>query len=135
MPLWFLLLVSFILVVAVLWFMFRLPPTGTTLFGWAPLLALATVWAGLAAVVLSGLLWVLRYPEVWVAVVLLFLDPLALASGVLVLWIYRGPKEARQTVAMQRVQAVVGLSLGLLAVVIGYVYVMTHKAPFTPVGM
>ena len=40
----------------------------------------------------------------------------------------------RQTIYLQQMQARVGITLGLIAVTIGYIYVITHKAPFTPVG-
>jgi len=71
--------------------------------------------------------------------VLLLLDPGSIAAGTLVFWIYRGFGQASDsqaaTVDLQRFQARVGLAMGLLAVAIGYVYVMTHKQPFTPVGV
>lgn len=132
-------IVSCLIVAGVLWWMWRLPRRGE---GWllaGPLLALASVWAGVAAVVASGLLWWVVVADELLVVVLLALDPAALATGVLVQWIYRSPLELRPdevlSVARQRQQAWVGIALGLVAVAVGYVFVMTHKKPFTPVGM
>lgn len=128
------LLISALIILGVLWFMWKLPRRGEALFGWAPPLALLSAWLGLAGVATSLLLWLLPTPDRWIAVVFLLLDPAALAAGILVLWIYRGMDSHTEAVAMQRIQAKVGIGLGLLAVAIGYAFVMTHKAVFTPVG-
>ena len=127
------LVVSTLIVAAVLWFMWRLPKS-EALFGWAPPMALVSAWAGLIAAIVSALLWVLPYPDRWVALTFLLLDPAAIACGVLVLWIYRGHDDEGHTIVLQRLQANIGIVLGLIAVTVGYVYVMTHKTPFTPVG-
>ncbi len=126
---------SFLLVGAVLYYMFRLPRRGEALYGWAPPLALLSVWSGLIAAVLSPLLWVVRHPDIWIVAFLLLLEPAALAAGTLVLWIYRGLDTAEQTILVQRLQAKTGIGLGLIAVAVGYAYVLSHKTPFTPVGM
>ena len=125
---------SAILVVAVFWGMWRLPRGGHRWFGWAPPLALSSVWTGLLALAMTGLLWVLPYPDSWVSLVFLVLDPMAIAAGVLVLWIYRGYDDGLATINQQRIQAKVGIAIGLIAIVIGYVYVMSHKAPATLTG-
>lgn len=125
---------SALLVVAVFWYMWRLPLTGDRYFGWAPPLALLSAWLGLAAVVVSGLLWVLPYPDRWVAATFLVLDPGAIGTGMLVLWIYRGQSGGEPTIAIQSVQAKVGITLGVIAVVIGYVFVMTQKTPGSVIG-
>lgn len=87
----------------------------------------------------TSMLWWVGYPDVWLVGLLLLVDPATIAAGILVLWLYRGPLTAQgdEAVAMgrQRQQAVVGIALGLLAVALAYVYVMTHKRPFTPVGL
>ena len=127
--------VSGLLVVAVLWFMWRLPRRGEMFFGWAPPLSLLSAWAGLLAVACSLLLWVLPFADAWVAAVLLLMDPAAIAAGTLVLWVYRGHEAGGETIRMQRLQASVGIGLGLLAVVLGYVYVMVMKPLWTPVGL
>jgi hypothetical protein len=128
------LLVSAAIVLAVLWFMWRLPRDTESLWGWGPPLALLGPWSGLAAVIISTLLWRADKPDAWLPIVFLILDPVSIGSGVLVLWLYRGRPTTEQTVQMQRLQAKAAITLGLLAVAIGYAYVMTHKTPFTPVG-
>ena len=42
------------LVIAVLWFMWRLPRRGESLFGWAPPMALFSPWLGLFAVAVTA---------------------------------------------------------------------------------
>lgn len=127
-------IVSILLVAAVLWFMWRMPRGNESLYGWAPPLALGSAWAGLAAVLLTALLWVVSVPDRWLPAVFIVLDPFAIGAGVLVLWIYRGHDASNETIEAQQVQAKVGIALGIVAVALGYVYVMTHKTPFTPVG-
>lgn len=134
MPTWFLVLASCGLVAVVLWFMFRLPASGTGLYPWAPPLALASVWFGVAAAVLAAVLWLVAHADYWVALALLVVDPAALTAGVMVLWIYRRDAGVEETVVLQRLQARVGIVLAMVAVAMGYVFVMTHKMPFTPVG-
>jgi len=127
-------LASAILVLAVLWGMFRIPRRSDALFGWAPPMALLSVWIGVVAVFVTVGLWWLPHPDRWLAGAFLLLDPGAIAGGTLVLWIYRGFDAPGEAVAMQRLQAKVAITLGLIAVAVGYIYVMTHKTPFTPVG-
>jgi len=134
MPVWMLVLASFSLVAAVLWFMFRMPASGSGLYPWAPPLALVSAWFGLGAAALAAALWSLDQADYWVALALLLVDPAALAAGVLVLWIYRREGAAIETVVLQKQQARVGIALALIAVAAGYTFVMTHKTPFTPVG-
>lgn len=129
------LVVSALIVLGVLWFMWRLPRRGEPLFPWAPPLAIISVWGGLLALAGSALLWLLPYPDRWVVLLFLILDPAAIATGTLVLWIYRGHEGTWETIALQRLQARVGIALGLLAVAVGYLYVLSHKTPMTPVGM
>ncbi len=125
---------SVALVVAVLVFMWKLPATGERFFGWAPPLALASAWAGLFAVFASIMLWWLPGTDWWITAIMLVLDPAAICAGVLVLWIYRRHQGGEETVHMQMTQARIGIALAMLAVAIGYVFVMNHKTPFTPVG-
>jgi len=139
MRLTFQVVVSVLIVLAVLWWMWRLPRRDGAWFGWAPPLALVSAWSGMIGLILSLLLWILPYPDSWLVLVFLVLDPAAIGAGTLVRWIYRDYEtfddaEAR-TVDMQRIQANVGIMLGIAAVALGYFYVMTHKAPLTPVGI
>lgn len=129
------LIVSAMIVLAVLWWMWRLPASrGETLYGWGPPLALLSVWVGLVSLVTTVVLWFAPFPDALIVILFLLMDPAALTAGVLVLWIYRGDERDEQTVELQRQQAWVGIILALLAVAGGYAYVMTHKSPFTPVG-
>ncbi len=127
-------LASFALVAVVLWFMWRLPRRGESLYPWAPPLALLSAWTGLGSLAVTILLWMAPFPDLWLVVTFLGLYPASLAAGTLVLWIYRGALGTQDTIAAQLAQARVGIALGLLAVVLGYIYVMTHKTPFTAIG-
>lgn len=124
------------LVIAVLVFMWKLPKSDR-FHGWAPPLALSSSWAGLIGLGLAIMLWFQQAgKDAWVVSLLLFVAPAALCMGVLVLWIYRSDDDhLEETVLMQMTQARVGIFLGLATVALGYAYVMTHKEPFTPVGM
>jgi len=126
---------SAFIVLAVLWWMWRLPRKGATYDAWAAPLALGSAWAGLLGLVLSLLLWLVPFPDALVVALFLVIDPIAIGTGTLVFWIYRGLLLSEEEIDMQRVQAKVGLVLGIAAVAIGYIYVMTHKTPFTPVGV
>lgn len=135
MPFWLKILLSLLLVAAVFWFMWRLPRRGESYFGWAPSLALLSPWIGLLALGLSVVLWIAPHPDPLVALSFLALDPAAITSGSLVLWIYRRYETTEKTVREQILQAKVGIALGLLAVASGYLFVFTHKAPGTAVGI
>ena len=113
------LIVSALIVLAVLWFMWRLPRSGDKYFSWAPPLAFISAWMGLLGLVLSVVVRWLRYPDTWVALLFLMIDPIAIGTGTLVLWVYRGHDSAVQTIAMQHIQARVGIALGILAVAAG----------------
>ena len=127
--------VSILVVAGVLWWMWRLPRRGETGYTWAPLLALGSAWSGLIAAGSGAALWVVTHPDSWLPLVLLILAPGAIAAGIWVFWIYRGTAQPLATVDLQRAQAAVGIFLGLLAAVAGYWYVLSHKTPFTPVGL
>ena len=129
-------LISALIVLAVLWCMWRIPRKGDALFGASPRLAFISTWTGLAALISSAALWALpaKMADQAIVIVFLALDPASLAAGVLVLWIYRGYESHEKTIGLQRAQAWTGIVLGLTAVALGYVFVMTHKTPFTPVG-
>lgn len=132
---------SVALVVAVLWWMWRLPPAGEQARGWAPVLALAGAWMGLLGVGLAGGLWWMRNQDRWLAGVMLVLVPGAIASGVLVLWVHRSPPEPPEfprfsggrlsgelpgAVDRQRLQAKVAIVLGATAGALGYWFVMRN---------
>ena len=125
---------SALLVVAVFWFMWRLPQRGDLLAGWAAPLALLSAWGGVVSAVATTLLWLLPSPDLWLAIVFLLAYPATIGAGVFVLWIHRGDEVTQQTIYLQRLQARVGIILGVAAVCMGYVFVMTHKEILTPVG-
>ena len=129
MPLWLQVVLSFLLVAVVLYFMWRLPRRGESFFGWAPPLALISAWTGLIAVICAVVTWFVARPDPLIAASFLFVDPAAIAMGAMVLWIYRGYESPEQTISQQRSQATVGIALGILAVVVGYVFVFVHKVP------
>ena len=121
---------SFLLVAAVLWSMWRLSARGEVYAAWAPLLALLSAWGGLIALGCSVFLWLVPWPDPLIAVVLLALDPASIATGTLVLWIYRRDQLTQKTVQQQILQAKVGIVLGLFAVAAGYLFIFIHK----PIG-
>ncbi len=122
------------LVATVVWWMWRLPATENAYYGWAPPLALGSAWLGLIALAAGAAMWVLPYPDILITVCFLAIDPAAICMGTLVLWIYRRDESALETVQQQRLQARIGVVLGLLAVVVGYSFVFAHKAPGSAVG-
>jgi hypothetical protein len=130
-------LASLGVVAVVLFAMWRLPKASDTALVWAPSLALMSVWCGLFGVIGTACLWWVRTPDAWLPALLLVLLPGAVAGGVLVIWIYRkfeGDEALMKTAEMQRLQARIGVTLGLLATAIGYSFVLLHKAPLTHVG-
>ncbi len=124
---------SLALVAVVLWWMWR-RPVRESLYAWAPGLALSSAWLGLISAALSAALWVLPYPDRWVTALFLLIDPAAGACAILTFWILREQPHDNAPAQAQRLQATVGLALTLLAVALGYAFVLTSKAPFTPVG-
>lgn len=118
---------SLVLVVAVLWAMWRWPRKDESLFAWAPPLALFSAWVGLGALAFTVVIWFVYFPDRWLPVAFLLLDPATIGAGILVLWIYRDLQTKSDTITAQRTQAWVGIILGLAAVTVGYVYVMIHK--------
>lgn len=131
MPVWLQVLFSLLLVAAVFWSMWRLPPEkGQAFIGWAPWLALMSPWSGLAALICATATWFTAAPDRWLALLFLLLTPAAVASGSLVYWIHRGQLAPPDSpITRQRVQAGVGITLGLLAVTLGYALVFIRRAP------
>lgn len=127
------LLVSALIVIAVIFFMWKLPRREGAFYGWGAPLALVSAWLGLIAVIGSICLWFVSSPDHWVVVLFLGFDPASIGAGVLVLWIFRGAGEGKTfdgaPIELQRVQAKTGIMLGLIAVVLGYTFVMTSKSP------
>ncbi len=128
-------LASLLLIAGVFWFLWKLPPARAGVLALTPFLALGSAWAGLLALIATGLLWLVPWPDHWLSMVMLLLDPASIAAGVAVFWAYRHPTVHADTepIHQQRLQAATGLTLTAIAVVIGYVYVTTHYAG-TPVA-
>jgi heme/copper-type cytochrome/quinol oxidase subunit 2 len=94
------------------------------------MLALASVWIGLAALALSAAMVVYRpaFTDLTVTLVLYFGAPGSLCLAGLVLWAYRREDRADPGVAAQRKQARVAIVLALVAAVIVYLLVIfSHK--------
>ena len=127
MPLWLQVNLSFLLVVLVLWFMWRIPIREGAFFEWAPGLSLLSVWLGLCALGCSAAVWVVPRPDALIAALFMGVDPAAIGAGTLVLWIYRRCETGATTVGQQLLQAKVGITLGLLAVAGTYLYVFLHQ--------
>lgn len=128
---------ALLLVGAVLWWMWRLPRRSGLPPASAAWLALLSPWAGLAALATAAGMWLTAWADLLLTVTLLALAPLAVGAGVLVLWVHRGASPVDEHAAarsLQKLQAWVGLVLGLAAVAIAYAFALTHKTPFTPVG-
>ncbi len=131
---------SCLIVAGVLWLMWRLPARQDSfLNAVGPFLSLCSVWVGLIALVGSTMLWWVTFPDHLLVIVLLLLDPASIAAGILALWICRGQRASggphAVAISQQRLQASVGVAMGVAAVSLGYIYVMTHKPLFTAVGM
>ena len=128
--------VSLAIIFGVLWWMWRMRGEAVTDSAAAPVLAFASVWFGVAAVGIDIWLWFTRNPDAWVVVEVIAFSA-TLATSLLSLWIYRytPAEQMSDEILMQRLQARVGLTLGLLAVLGWYVFVLTNKQVFTPVGV
>lgn len=124
MPVWLQVSFSILLFAVVIWWMWRLPQRDGPWLDWAPMLALAGAWLGLAAALVSALLWFVPFPDYWVWGSLWLLDPAAMTAAIGVFWIYRHHAEPNRTIAMQRTQASVGMTLGGVAIILGYLFVM-----------
>lgn len=132
MSLWLKLMFSFAIVAVVLYFMWRIPRRDESFFGWAPRLALTSAWMGLIAAACAAATWVTGRSDPWITLSFMAIDPAAIAAGTLVLWIYRRYDSPELTVQNQRAQAHVGIVLAVLAVAIGYAFILFHRAPDVP---
>ncbi len=129
MPLWLKIILSYTLVAIVLWFMWRLPQRDDRYVDWAPMLALISPWAGLISLAGSIVIWLIAQPEYLIGALLWGLEPIAIGTGILVMWIYRRREYAEETVRNQLLQARVGIGLGAVAVGVTYCFMLMHIAP------
>ncbi len=128
-------IVSLAIIYAGFWWMWRIPGKPVMDSAAAPLLAFASVWTGLASVVMGATLWWVEKPDLWVPIhVLIWAFSMSLAG--LALWTYRHtpPEQRNESIQLQCLQARIGLIFSLLAVVLWYAFILTHKAPLTPIG-
>lgn len=94
------------------------------------MLALASVWMGLAVLALSAAMVVYRpvFTDLTVLLVLYFGSPGSLCLAGLVLWAYRKEEGSDPGIAAQRKQAKVAIGLALVAAAIVYLLVIfSHK--------
>lgn len=126
-------LVSMAIIVGVVWWVWRLPGEAITESASAPYLSLGSVWAGLAAVLHNFLLVKNPFSPVTITIGVV-LYAIAISAGYLALWTYRytSPATMTEPIHMQRMQARIGLGLGILAVTMWYV-ILLNAAP-VPVG-
>ncbi len=117
------------LIVAVIYYMWKLQGDTKKYYGWAPPLAISAVWTGLIAMAGSIAIWFspINFNS-WLITSLLFLDPFTITTAILVLWIYRNtPREnLEQTIYMQLTQAKMAIFLGSIAIALGYAFVLMH---------
>jgi thiamine biosynthesis protein ThiS len=93
------------------------------------MLALASVWFGLATLVLAGAMLLYRpaFTDVTVALVLYFGSPGALCFAGLVLWAHRKDRSLDAGLAGQRLQAKVAVALALLAAAVVYLLIIRSE--------
>jgi len=135
-------IVSLMIIFGVLWWMWRIPGEPVTASLAATTLSFASVWLGVASVLIALWLWWTSQPQLW-AITSVLIWAAALSSGLLALWTYRHTPVDRmpQEVLLQRFQARVGVGLGLVAVTLWYIFMISRFASLTfaptdvPVGM
>lgn len=128
-------ILSIAFIFGVLWIMFRVKGEPVTDSSAAPLLAFTSIWLGVAAIALGIILWWAANPDPWVVVTVLAYAG-AISIGGLALWIYRHtpPEMTTEPIRMQKLQARIGIAMGLTAVALWYVFIFTHKPILTPTG-
>ncbi len=135
-------IVSLLIIFGVLWCMWRIPGEPVTASLAATTLSFVSVWLGVASVVVTLWLWWTSQPQTW-AITSVLIWAAALSSGLLALWTYRHTPVDRmpEEVLLQRLQARVGVGLGLVAVTLWYIFMITRFAGLTfattdvPIGM
>ncbi len=100
------------------------------------MLALASVWIAMAALLLALTMVVYRpvFTDLAVTLVVYFGSPGALCFAGLVLWAHRKANAADEAVAGQRVQAKVAIVLALLAAAIVYLLIVYSQRISEEVG-
>lgn len=119
--------VSLLIIFGVLWWMWRIPGEAIRGSVAAAMLAFVSVWFGVAAIVAAAWLWWTSVPQFW-AITTVLIWAAAISTGLLALWTYRHtpPDQMLAEVHLQRAQARVGVALGLVAVTMWYIYMITR---------
>lgn len=130
-------IVSLMIIFGVLWWMWRIPGEPVTASLAATTLSFVSVWVGVASVGVALWLWWTSNPQMW-AITSVLIWAAALSSGLLALWTYRHTPVDRmpEEVLLQRLQARVGVGLGLVAVVLWYIFMIVRfsSLTFAPAG-
>lgn len=123
---------SLVIIFGVLWWMWRIPGEAESGSLAAAVLAFCSVWIGLVAIGVAGWLWWSANPGPW-AVASVLVWAAGLSCGLLALWTYRHtPASAMsEEVLLQRLQARVGVALGLVAVAMWYVFMIVRLSTLT----
>ncbi len=123
---------SLVIIFGVLWWMWRVPGEAVSGSLAAAVLAFCSVWIGLAAIGLAGWLWWSANPGPW-AVASVLVWAAGLSCGLLALWTYRHTPASTMSeqVLLQRLQARVGVALGLVAVAMWYVFMIARLSTLT----
>lgn len=126
-------IVSLIIIFGVLWWMWRIPGEPVTASLAATTLSFSSVWLGVASVFIAAWLWWTTQPEFW-AITTVLVWAAALSTGLLALWTYRHTPIDRmpEEVQMQRLQARVGVTLGLISVTLWYIYMIARFSTLSP---
>ena len=125
-------IVSLMIIFGVLWWMWRIPGEPVTASLAATTLSFASVWLGVASVGVAMWLWWTSQPQMW-AITSVLMWAATLTSGLLALWTYRHTPVDRlpEEVLLQRLQARVGVGLGLLAIFLWYIFIIVRFSSLT----
>lgn len=120
-------LVSLLIIFGALWWMWRIPGEATTGSIAATMLAFVSIWFGVASIAAAVWLWWTSVPQFW-AVTTVLIWAAAISTGLLALWTYRHtpPDQMPEEVHLQRMQARVGVALGMVAVALWYTYTISR---------
>jgi hypothetical protein len=128
-------LLSAALIFGVIWWMWRIPGKPVLDSATAPFLALLSIWVSMGSVITGIWLWYAANPDQWV-VIDVGIWSAGLSMAILALWIYRHTpaEQTPEPIHLQRLQARLGMILGMLGIMLWYAFILIHKAPLTPIG-
>ena len=124
--------ISLMIIFGVLWWMWRLPGEAVEGSNAATTLSFSSVWLGVASIVVAVWLWWTDDPQFW-AVTTVMMWAAALSTGLLALWTYRHTPIDRmaEEVLLQRLQARVGVGLGLVSIALWYAFMILRFSTLT----